>query len=64
MMLFLNGNQDQIPVEVLALSTHQAQGVPQRLSDPRAEVVAFSTGEAETDDAYDEYEWESSSFSY
>ena len=62
MMLLLNGNQDHIPAEVPALSTEQAsQAVPRRLSHPRAEVVANSTGEAENGDAYDEYEGESSS---
>ena len=61
MKLFLNGKQDQISVEVPPPSTEQAsQAVPRRLYHPRAEVVALSTGEAENDDAYDEYEGESS----
>ena len=45
MTLFLNGNQEYIPVEVPALSTQQVQeALPCRLINPRAEVVALSTG--------------------
>ena len=45
MTLFLNGNQEYIPVEVPALPTQQAQeALPHRLTNPRAEVVALSTG--------------------
>ena len=45
MTLFLNGNQEYIPVKVPALSTQQAQEAsPHRLTNPRAEVVALSTG--------------------
>ena len=45
MMLFLNGNQDQVPVEVLALSTEQASKVePRRLSNPQVEVVGLFHG--------------------
>ena len=45
MTLFLKGNQEYIPVEVPALSTQQAQeALPRRLTNPRAEVVALSTG--------------------
>lgn len=60
MVLFLNGNQDYIPIEVPALSTEQAlQAVPRRLSNPTAEVVALSVGEGKDDDTCDEYEEES-----
>ena len=63
MVLFLNGNQDHIPIEVPALSAEQAlQAVPRRLSNPTAEVVALSAGGEKDDDACDEYEGESSSF--
>ena len=45
MTLFLNGNQEYIPVEVPTLPTQQAQeAFPHRLTNPRAEVVALPTG--------------------
>ena len=50
-VMFLNRNQDHIPIEVPALSTEQAlQTVPRRLSlsNPTAEVAALSAGEAES----------------
>ena len=59
----LSGNQDNIPIEVPALSSEQAlQAVPRRLSNPAAEVEALSVGEAKDDDCDDEYERENSSF--
>ena len=45
MALFLNSNQEYIPVEVSVLSTQQAQkALPRRLTNPRAKVMALSTG--------------------
>lgn len=66
MTLFLNGNQDYIPVEVPVLSDEQAkQALPRRLTNPRAEVVSLSSGVEDVvadidDDAdgIDEYEAE------
>ena len=50
MTLFLNGNQEYIPVEVPALSTQQAQeALPRRLTNPRAEMGALSTGMEDVD---------------
>ena len=52
MTLFLNGNQEYIPVEVPALSTQQVrEALPRRLTNPRAEVAALSTG---TEDVVDD----------
>ena len=66
--MFLNGNQDHLPIEVSALSTRQAlQAVPRRLSNLKAEVAALSAGEAGfageagVDAAYDEYAGEAGS---
>ena len=45
MTLFLNGNKEYIPVEVPSLSESQMkEAVPRRLTNPRAEVAALSTG--------------------
>ena len=45
MTLFLNGNKEYIPVEVPSLSESQVkEAVPRRLTNPRAEVAALSTG--------------------
>ena len=45
MTLFLNGNKEYIPVEVPCLSESQMkEAVPRRLTNPRAEVAALSTG--------------------
>ena len=45
MALFLNGNKEYIPVEVPSLSESQMkEAVPRRLTNPRAEVAALSTG--------------------
>ena len=45
MTLFLNGNKEYIPVEVPSLSESQMkEAVPRRLTNPRAEVAAPSTG--------------------
>ena len=45
MTLFLNGNKKYIPVEVPSLSESQMkEAVPRRLTNPRAEVAALSTG--------------------
>ena len=45
MTLFLNGNKEYIPVEVPSLSESQMkEAVPRRLTNPRAEVAAVSTG--------------------
>ena len=45
MTLFLNGNTGYIPVEVPSLSESQMkEAVPRRLTNPRAEVAALSTG--------------------
>ena len=45
MTLFLNGNKEYIPVEVPSLSESQMkEAVPRRLTNPRVEVAALSTG--------------------
>ena len=45
MTLFLNGNNEYIHVEVPSLSESQMkEAVPRRLTNPRAEVAALSTG--------------------
>ena len=45
MTLVLNGNKEYIPVEVPSLSESQMkEAVPRRLTNPRAEVAALSTG--------------------
>ena len=48
MTLFLNGNQEYIPVEVPALSPQQAkEAMPRRLTNPKAEVACLSSGAEE-----------------
>ena len=67
-MMFPNGNQDHIRIEVTALSSEQVhQAVPRRLSNSKAEVAALLAGEAGSggevgvDTAYDEYAGEAGS---
>ncbi|CAN0069465.1 unnamed protein product, partial [Hapterophycus canaliculatus] len=48
MVLFLNGNQEYIPVEVPALSAGQVlDAMPTRLSNPNKTTECLSTGEVE-----------------
>ena len=61
-VVFLNGNQDHIPIEPPALSPEQAlQDVPGRLSNPEARVAALSAdkagsaGEAGVDAVYGKF---------
>ena len=61
-VLFLNGNQHHVPIEMSILSPEQAlRAVPRRLSNLKAEMEAFSagearsTGEADVDATYDEH---------
>ena len=57
MTLFLNGNQEYIPVKVPALSPQQAKkAMPRRHTNPKAEVAGLSSGAEEVAKAgVDEY---------
>ncbi|CAN0133135.1 unnamed protein product [Ectocarpus fasciculatus] len=56
MVLFLNGNQQYIPLEVPKLSKAQAsEAVPARLSNPNKETESLSVGEVAPDTDGDEF---------
>ena len=58
MVLFLNGNQEYIPMEVPVLSKDQeSKAVPERLSNP-TKTEQLSAGEVAVDSSVDEFEAE------
>ena len=63
MVLFLNGNQEYIPMEVPVLSKDQeSKAVPERLSNPTDKTEQLSAGEVAVDSSVDEFEAESKEF--
>ncbi|CAN0124827.1 unnamed protein product [Pylaiella littoralis] len=56
MVLFLNGNQKYIPLEVPKLTRQQGdEAVPERLSNPNKTTESLSVGEPVPETADDEY---------